>query len=74
MFFSLLFFFYTVRSFRLQKKMQKSNYSATLITLLIVTITLSHYRNSQNRKCKFQIALIFGHFTLLIAHCQCVEH
>lgn len=74
MFFSLLFFFYTVRSFRLQKKMQKSNYSATLITLLIVTITLSHYRNSQNRKCKLQIALIFGHFTLLIAHCQCVEH
>lgn len=74
MFFSLLFF-NTIRSFRLQKKkMQKSNYSATLITLLIVTITLSHYRNSQNRKCKLQIAPILGHFTLLIAHCQCVEH
>lgn len=48
------------------KKMQKSNYSVTLITLLIITITLSYYHNSWNfRKCKLQIVPIFGNFTLL---------
>lgn len=54
--------------------MEKSNYSVSLITLLIITITLSHYHNSPNRKCKLQIAPIFDNFTLLMAHCQCTEH
>lgn len=57
------FFLSTIISFWL-RKMQKSNYSVTLITLLIITITLSHYHNSPNRKGKLQITPIFGNFTL----------
>lgn len=54
--------------------MQKSNYSLTLITLLIITITLSYYHNSPNRKSKLQIAPIFSNFTLLTSHCQYAGH
>lgn len=59
----------TVMSFWL-RKMQKSNYPVTLITLLIITVTLSHYLNSPDRKCR----LPYWVFTLLMAHCQGREH
>lgn len=56
------------------EKMQKSNYSSALITHLIITITLSQYHKSPNRKRQPQIAPIFGHFTLLAARCRWAEH